>query len=169
MLTREQLYNKMGVPQFLKLILEFNQKRTDWDLSDSVFTLKDEHHSGLVSLKRLFVSHTTEDPSEGSFAEAVFGDVSYWLRVREYKEFKPFVEEWRKEADILRKSKAFKAIIKEVEEEGRNSYAASKYLIEEPWKGTTKAAKTKAKETATKAYNTVSDDYKRLKEEGFLQ
>ena len=63
----------------------------------------------------------------------------------------------------------------EVTEGGRSSFTAAKYLIEENWvnQGQTKdgrAARKEAKDTASKAYerSAVSDDLKRLREEGLL-
>lgn len=168
MLTHDQMYNKVGAPQFLKLVLEFNQLRPQWNLDDAVFTLKAKHE-GLISLRKLFVAHVAEDPTEVSFALAVFDDVAYWTRVREYADFKPYVEKWRAEADIIRKSKAFKSILSEVKEGGRSSFSAAKYLIEEPWKGRAKTTKENIKKTTEKAFDLVRDDLTRLKEEGFIQ
>ncbi|MCA9368199.1 hypothetical protein KC887_08155, partial [Candidatus Kaiserbacteria bacterium] len=74
-------------------------------------------------------------------------------------------------ADVKRKSKAFQAIIKEVTNDGKNSYAAAKYLIEEPWKQKrTKAAKEESRATTEEALisSEVSEDLDRLREAGLL-
>lgn len=158
MLTHDQMYNKSGVPQFLKLIIEFNWLRAQWDLNDAVFTIR-EQKDGYVSLKKLFVDHVVPDPSEATFAQVVFNDVGYWLRVRELKDLKPYIDAWRKEADVIRKSKAFKAMVEEVETNGKSAFSASKYLIEEPWKGRSAQARKTSKETTEKAAKSVKLDF----------
>jgi len=166
-LTSDQMYNKQNVPTFNQLIVEFAIHRVERDKSKSVFTIRQDKE-GYISLKRLFVSHVVDDPSEASFAEAIFGDVGYWLKVRTQKEIKGYLVTWREEADSIRKSLAFKAMIQEVREDGKSSFSAAKYLIEEPWKGRSRAVKAKVTKTTEDAYSSVLDDKKRLQEAGML-
>lgn len=167
MLTREQMYNDMNNPAFQRLVVEFCYQ-SNRDTSKAIFTMR-PHKEGYISLRQIFVQHVAEDPSEASFAETVFGDVGYWLRVREQKEMKSWLPEWREEAEVIRKSNAFKAVIQEVKEEGKNSFAAAKYLIEEPWKGRSKKAVEQKRKTSEKAAaSTVSPEDKALMQE-YLQ
>lgn len=167
-LSKDQMYTPQGVPKLATLIIELCQVRPVRDNDKAVFTLKDEKE-GFVSLKRLFVSHVTQDPTEVTFAEVVFGDVGYWLRVRDHKELQGFLAKWREEAEIIRKSKAFQALVNEIENDGKSAFSAAKYLIEEPWKGTAKVKKEQSKETTEKAYSFHSETLKRLEENGMLQ
>lgn len=95
-----------------------------------IFTLRKEK-GDLISLQQLFIDYTVDDPTETEFALAVFGDVAYWLEMRESIQVKPHVEKWREECDIRRKAMAYKAVINEVKTQGRSSFSAAKFLIEE--------------------------------------
>jgi len=163
LLTRDQMYNKMNSPAFLGLIVEVCQNRPTLDTAKAVFTLRDEK-DGYISLKKLFVTHVAEDPSEASFAQALFGDVGYWLRVSNNRELKEVLPAWREEAEILRKSVAFTSMTREVKEGGRNAFSAAKYLIEEPWKGRAKKVVEQKKKTTEKAAQTISSDIEFMKE-----
>ena len=61
------------------------------------------------------------------------------------------VADWQHEADVKRKSRAFKFIIEEIKNDGRNAYHAAKYLIDEPWKGRTKPAQDKRRKSTVEA------------------
>lgn len=165
-LTRDQIYTANNKPRILCHIMELRQRYEE----EPIFTIRDEKE-GLISLKKLFVSHSVDDPTEASFAEAVFGNVGFWLEVRDIPLLKKHVDQWRIEADIIRKSKAFKTLYNEVVTDGRAALTAAKYLIEEPWKtGKAKAASKKTTEAAAKeAYNEYSEDFERLKEQGLIQ
>ena len=168
--TRDQIYTPQNTLKFLCLIHEL---KPFYQEEPAIFTIRDEKE-GYISLKKLFVRYVSEDPTESLFAEEVFGDVGYWLKVRDKDQIKPLVEEWTKEADVIRKQKAFRAILKEVEKDGKASFTAAKFLIEEPWKNrksstvrkqineTTEAAARKVKED-------YSEDWERLKETGVVQ
>lgn len=132
--------------------------------SEVLFTLKHQDHKGYVSLRKLFISLTVHDPSEVTFAETVFGDMSYWTAIQNSPSLSEYIEEWRQVADIKRKSEAFKAIIDEVQNEGRNRYSAAKFLIDEPWKPKDRASKEKQKKTTQAARTQVNDDVERLRE-----
>jgi len=161
--NREDIYTPKNGLRFLCLIKELC-KPTD----KPIFTIRDEK-TGLISLRTLFLTLVVDDPSEATFAEEVFGDVGYWLKVREHKFLKPFVEDWRQECDVLRKAKAFKAIMNEVKDEGKSSFAASKFIIDEPWKDKRDPkVKAKSKESTNQAADSFKDDFTRLTEEGFL-
>ena len=164
MLTRDQIYTAQQKPKFTCLIMEWCKIE-----DEPIFTIREEKE-GYVSLKKLFVQHTVDDPSEATFAEKVFGDVGYWLDVRESNKLASHISQWREEAEVKRKAKAFKAITTEVKTGGRSAFTAAKFLIEEPWKDkkNPKVAK-EAKETTRTASSVISSDVKRMREEGLLQ
>lgn len=133
-----------------------------------VLTLEAED-SELVCLKTLYMSYAVTDPTEVLFAETVFADLKYWKRLKEAKFFQAYLNEWRELAEEKRKQIAFNAIIQEIESKSRNSFAAAKYLIEEPWKPKTKESKARSQKTTEKALTPFQEDVERLKDLGFLQ
>lgn len=161
--SQEQLWASNGSARTNSLFFESARPG-----DEPLMALQSKTKSG-ITLRELFVPLVTEDPTETLFAETVFGDVRYWLRLREAPFMKNYLEEWTKEADIKRKSKAFETILSEIKTSGRNAYNAAKYLIEEPWKGTTKAARKSRKETTEAALSPFKEDIDRLKEDGLLQ
>lgn len=165
--TRDQIWTPQNRIIFNSLILELRVGPHDFP---AIFTVRGEKE-GLISLRNLFVKYVVDDPTEMDFAEAVFGDTAYWLLARETKAIEPYLEEWRKEADVLRKRKAFKSIIKEVDEGGRSAFSAAKMLIEEPWKGRSAKTRKQVKETTQEAFEkeSYSQDFKRLQEQGLIQ
>lgn len=163
-LTRDQIYTPLNKRKEQSLFVE-----TCAYHNEPIFTVRDEKE-GYISLRKLYIQYVSVDPSEASFAEAVFGDVGYWLHLRENKTLKPFFDEWRVEAEVIRKSMAFKSIVEEVQTKGRSSYSAAKFLIEEPWKDKRNPkVKEESKETTSRASLQVKSDIERLQEEGLLQ
>lgn len=154
--TRDQIYNTMNVAMIRPLLLEEGS-------NSAVFTLSREHKDGYVSLYKLFIQFVVDDPTETTFAEEVFGDISYWFTVRESVTLKNHLEEWREICDVLRKKKAFSAILEEVKTKGRNSFQASKYLIEEPWKKGSPNRR-KVRQTTEQAFeqSTLKEDFERI-------
>jgi hypothetical protein len=166
-LSYSDLYNAQNKAKTKDLFIEYNK--------DSVLTLSKENKDGAISLYKLFVTLTTDDPSEVTFAEEVFGDVGFWLKLQTSPILSSELVEWRRVTAQHRKRKAFAAIIKEVEENGRSSFSAAKYLIEESWKQTgsvkeKRAAKLEAEETAEAAFKNSSfeKDIERLKNSGLF-
>ncbi len=149
MLSKEQMYNTRNVPRFNHLVYEFCIDEVRSDTNEAVISLRGKE--GYIDLKSIFVSLVADDPTEVTFAEAVFSDVGYWLRVRDNKNMQPFLSKWREEAEVVRKSKAFQALVSEVKNDGKNSFSAAKYLIEEPWKGKTKKAVEQKRKTSGQA------------------
>ena len=123
----------------------------------------------LPCLKNYYIDLVVKDPSECEFAETVFNDIAYWLALRETKFFQKYLEKWQTIVEIKRKKIAFSAIVKEVEEGGRSSFTAAKFLIDEPWKPKDKATRDKKRETTTQAFSVFNDDVDRLRENGLLQ
>ena len=142
MLSRNQMYTPGNVRRTASLI--FETCRYD---DKPIFTLNVERE-GYISLQNLYIKYCVDDPTENTFAEEVFGSLEFWLNMKTSKQLGPLFE---------------------VKEEGKNSFQAAKYLIEEPWKKGV-VAKRKAKETTKEAFSTsVQKDAERLKESGYLQ
>ena len=146
-----------------------------------IFTLKEEaieHPSGrpLMPIAQIFIAMAVDDPTEITFSDYIFGSWQVWDKIRNSdKRLVVHVEKWRKEADIRRKALAFSVVVNEVKNEGKSSFAAAKYLIEEGWnpKGQTVDARKKrseARETAQTAFERegLTEDMQRLKEAGLL-
>ena len=172
MLTRDQIYTPQNKPKTTSLVFELSQQA---DI-EAVFTLRDEKE-GFISLQKLFIEMTVEDPSEHTFAEQVFGDFPYWLHFRENKVLKKYLVEWRATAEAKRKSLAFNHIINEVKTQGKNSFQAARYLIDEPWKNKRDpSVKAQSSKTTNEAHEEAlfqnegfSADLKRLRTEGLIQ
>lgn len=124
------------------------------------------------SLYRLYIEFG--DPIEYDFAQAYFENWAHWDRLQSSDWFKPYIEFWRRELDTKIKAKALLAVRAEAESGSRNSFAASKYLLERGWE--TKETKSKSllnkenvekiKQEAAKMTienKRVQDDLERLK------
>ena len=98
----------------------------------------------------------------------------FWQNLTESVFFRKHAEEWRFLAATKRKQLAFKAIVEEVKNNGKSSFTAAKYLIEEPWKTGNamerKRNKKMVSDSADIAFNesTIQSDIKRLREDGVL-
>lgn len=164
MFPKELLYGSKGHMRTQSLFLE-TRRHGD----EPLFTLKPGTRHGCPSLRDLFIEYTVYDPSESSFAEAVFGEVAYWENLKKADWMQDHIEKWRYIADVKRKAIAFKTIIKEVENDGRNAFSAAKYLIDEPWKDKKNPkVKEEVKKTTEEASDRVQEDRLRLIEGGLL-
>jgi hypothetical protein len=164
MFRKDQLWTTNGLPKTNSLF-----KETCKPENVPIMSLNGLDTS-LPCLRELYVALTVDDPTESVFADAVFSDLRYWLKLREAAFMPSYLADWRSEADIKRKQKAFSVIIAAATNvDDKNSFAAAKYLIDEPWKGRTKAVQTVKKDTTAKAYDHFSEDVARLKEEGMMQ
>jgi len=170
LLTPEQLTpNKQGRSRTKSLFVETNT----YNGFDPVLTLG-SRNKDYPSLRDYYISLVPEDPSEYSFAEAVFGDFMAWEKVRTASWFQPWYEEYQLTASAIMKSLAFKAIIQEAKG-GKSAFTAAKFLIDEPWKvkdATDKRkarAQTRASTKAAAESHDFQEDIKRLKELDMLQ
>jgi len=161
MFTRDDLLNDQGRYKTRGLFKEVCRPE-----DEPIFTWsKSSDKEGLINLRDLYLLYSVDDPSEATFAEVVCEDLGWWEEVKTSKWMKDQLNEWRKVATVKRKAKAFKAIIKEIEEGGRSSFTAAKYLIEEPWiDKRTKGAREASQETTEKAHESVSGDLVRLQD-----
>ena len=175
LLAPEDFKNESGVVRTKSLFHEYSYD----DTSSVVFTLKDTGYalpSGreLLPISRLFVESTVQDPTEYTFAMEVFGSWEAWDKIRSGdRRLKAQIEKWRREADVCRKSIAFRSVVEEAQG-GKSAFSASKYLIEETWatKGPDgRSARKQARETAEEAFERsgTAEDIKRLREEGLIQ
>ena len=119
------------------------------DPTHVIFTLKDEdvEHNGntYVSIANLYRSLVPQDPTEYTFAMAVFGNWHVWEVIREAPQLKPYISRWRREAEVKIKSEAIAAIATEMKEGGRSSFTAAKLLLERGWIEKEPASRSKQK------------------------
>lgn len=158
--TEKELWASNGHPKTRSLFKEVA-------MGDDVplMTLGRGNEDEFICLQTLYVNLCTDDPSEVTFVDAVFGDYTYWERLSKARWFQPYLNAWRREADVRRKSKAFKAIIEEVETKGRNSFQAAKFLIGETYKDKRNPeVKKEVDETTKAAKEEFSSDLVRLEE-----
>ena len=130
MFTRDQLYAGNGHMRSTALFLE-SCRPTD----EPIMTLKSlRPHHKVVSLRDEYIKYCVEDPTEVTFALAVFGEVEFWNKLSEKSWMKRWLDDYRAEVDQRRQSLAFEVLWKEIRDGEKNAYQAAKYLIEEPWK-----------------------------------
>ena len=165
--TKDDLYNKSNNMLIRDIFSEWNPS--------ALLTLDKNGKEGKICLFKLYMAHSVDDPSEVTFAEEVFGDIYFWQCLTEANWFEKHITEWRHIAATKRKQKAFKSIIAEVENKGRSSFSAAKYLIEEPWKVGNATERKKIKKQisdsaeAALGDSSVQSDLRRLREEGLIQ
>jgi len=177
MYNLQQLKTDNGIIRTKSLFYELSYVDPEFGL----FTLKQEdivmpNGRPVVALSKLYLALATMDPTEYTFAISVFGSWEVWEKMQTTAPLKKPIEKWRREADVKRKSLAFESVIKEVQEGGRSSYSAAKFLINEEWKakedGRTarKAKSEEAKSTSEEAFERagVTDELTRLKEQGLI-
>ena len=104
-----------------------------------LYTLKDHDYRGYPSMYRLFLESTTLDPTEYSFAMSYLDGWEHWEQLQECEWMKPYVERWRKEAELKLKSKALVRVIELADSGGKDGYLAAKYLLDDGWRPKTKA------------------------------
>ena len=161
-LKHEQIWTNNNQPKTRSLFSETCLQ------SDNPILSLNSNLSGLPFLRPTFVELTIDDPTEVNFAETVFGEFKFWMHLRDVGFMSKYLTEWREEADVKRKRKAFAAILEEVTLNGKSKFSAAKFLIDEPWKGNTKEAKVAKKATTSKAFDVYKDDVTRLQEEGLI-
>lgn len=158
-----------GVTRTKSLFYELSYE----DTQHVLFTLKDEdlEHNGrtYTSLPNLYRNLVPIDPTEYTFAMAVFGNWHVWDKIRNAPQLKPYVKKWREEAEVKIKSEAIKAIALEATSGGRSSFTAAKLLLERGWIEKEAASKAKqalmAKEEEDmdrEAMKLLSEDAERL-------
>lgn len=143
MFDRKQLYTEQGVPKTREIFCELNA-------ANGILSIQNED-APVPSLRKLYVSLTVEDPSEATFVEVVFGDFHYWERLKNSPLMQEHLPAWRHEAAVKRKSEAFKYMVNEIRNDGKNAYGAAKYLIDAPWEPKTRASREANKKSSAEA------------------
>lgn len=154
MFSEDQLLNESGKLRSKSLFYELC-----YDLEYALFTLKEEdivvEGKVLVSLPKLYMAIVPQDPTEYTFAKAVFNSWDIWSRMANSTTLRNYVKNWRKEAEVKIKSEAIKAIAEEMKSGGRSSFSAAKLLLEKGWvdKEPVSAAKKKLQEKEEEELN----------------
>jgi hypothetical protein len=181
MYSLQQLKTENGIIRTKSLFYELSYDSPEYAL----FTLKEEDivmpdGRPATALGKLYIAFATMDPTEYQFATAVFGSWEVWEKMQTTVPLKKPIEKWRREAEVKRKSLAFESVVKEIQEGGRSSFTAAKFLINEEWKATAKAKEDgraarkeknlKDKTTSEEAFERagVNEDLKRLKDQGLI-
>lgn len=93
------------------------------------YTLKEQEHEGLPSLKALYLE--TSDPTEYEFATSYLGGWLHWKALCECSWFQPHLEDWREELEVKLRSEGIKKIAEH--SRGEKGYQAAKYLADRGW------------------------------------
>lgn len=96
-----------------------------------MYTLSPEDKDSYPSLRRLYLE--SPDPTEYLFSVIHLGGWDHWKYLCDESFFKPTVLLWRDEYLIRMKSQALAEIQLAAKGEGKLSYDANKYLLEEGW------------------------------------
>ena len=165
MFTKEQLWAGNNIPRTNSLFVETSRK------GDQPIMSLNGHNEEFPCLRDLYVAYVVDDPSEAVFAEVVFNDIAYWLKLKESAFMPSYLKQWNEIVNIKRKQKAFKVVLSEIENDGKSSFQAAKYIIEEQWNkdSRTKEAKKRTTKTSEKAIDFFKDDLDRLKDVGIVQ
>jgi hypothetical protein len=129
---KDTFKNSSGKIITLKLFIELCYETPE----HAVFSLKEDdldlNGKRYVSLQKLYLAYVPSDPTEYTFAKNVFGSWNIWETVRNSAKVKPHVDKWRREADVIIKSRAIQAIAEEAKE-GKNAFQAAKLLLDRGW------------------------------------
>lgn len=96
-----------------------------------LFTLRENDYDGLPSLRRLYME--ANDPTEYQFAIEHLEGYQHWETLCKCAWFKPYVERWRKELELMVRSYGLKNVMKAAAKDGKDSFQASKYLADRGW------------------------------------
>lgn len=169
MFPKELFRNASGKLYTRELVYELGYSLSE----NTLFTLKDDDieidGKYLYSLKKLYLQHVPNDPTEYTFASTVFNSWEIWETLRNARLLRDYIKKWRREAEVIVKSKAIQAIAEEMNESGKNSFQAAKLLLDRGWieKETLKQQKAsdrkkEEEEMNREAMSMLSEDAKRL-------
>ena len=159
-LSQDQLWGGNGHPFTRSLFWERHVPGRD----TPIMSLGRDNKEGLINLRALYIKYCVDDPTEVDFIDAVFEDFIYWGRLKELDWFQPYLEDWQTEATVRRKKIAYKTMIDEVKNDGKNAFQAAKFLITQPEAPKTRAARRKVKETSELAKGEFAEDITRLED-----
>lgn len=108
------------------------------DKYPAFFTLAEDDRkvdgSHYLSVKRKYLEYA--DPTEHIFATSIFGSYECWESQLNSPTIRPYIDQWRRELDLLLKAKGIKKL-KDAMEEG--DVAAAKWFAESKFKGEDKS------------------------------
>lgn len=136
-LTPDDLYFAQGLVRTKALFVEFcDEPKKDY----AVFTVGHQDRMLLgrkrIALQKLYTQYCVSDPTEYTFAMAVFGEWYAWTKVRTFLNTKRVgdkIGQWEREVAVAIKSRAMNSIVQEMEEGGRSSFSAAKFLSDRGW------------------------------------
>ena len=123
----------------------------DGERENVLYTLKRSPHEGYKSLFEEYMR--IGDPTEYTFAQECFEGWEHWKILCETTWFKPYIDAWREELQVMIQSKGLMRIKEEaLNPDSRNSYQAAKLLLDRGWAD---------KETKQRITRTAKDKIKR--------
>lgn len=93
-----------------------------------LYTLKDIDYEGYLSLFKLYME--MRDITEYQFANKYFLSFSHWEHLCSLHWFKPYIERWRKELDLLIQAEALQRILIDAKSGSKTSSTSNKYLLD---------------------------------------
>jgi hypothetical protein len=134
----------------------------------AIYTLKEQEHHGLPSLKTLYLElSTSPEAGEYDFAIQCLDGWKHWSHLCSISWFKPILAEWREELEVKVRSQAIKQIAAQAKGKAR-SYQAAKFMAEKGWVSAkeagrpTKADIVREARIAAGVTSEVEDDLRRL-------
>lgn len=127
------------------------------------YTLKEQEHEGLPSLKALYLQ--ASDPTEYEFAKAHLGGWLHWKTLCQSSWFQPHLEEWREELEIKLRSEAIKKIAEH--SRGDKGYQAAKFLADRGWDlrkagAPSKEEKERERKVQSRMHDEIDEDMARI-------
>lgn len=125
-----------------------------------IYTLLPYEVDGLPSLHQLYLGYN--DMTEYSFAKECLGGWDHWQTILNSgnERLLDAIATWRSELEAKIKFEAFERIKNEAEADGRNGFAANRYLIERSWAGDFSKPKPKEEKKRGRPPKVKDDAYK---------
>ena len=128
---KDKMKDKLGRYRTMSLFREFYLNEEGSDL-EPVYCLKDEDPQGkLPSLKQMYME--IGDPTEYEFAIQAFGSYQHWLKIKNARAIKKFVEDWPIELEVKLRSEGIRSVVDEALN-GKSKFNAAKFLAKGEWK-----------------------------------
>lgn len=117
------------------LFLEYYRDGGNTPKEKVIYTAMPYEVEGYPSLQNLYLSYN--DMTEYSFAKECLGGWDHWQTILSSgnERLLDAIASWRAELEAKIKFEAFERIKNEAEADGRNGFAANRYLIERSWAG----------------------------------
>lgn len=131
-----------------------------------LFTLYPEDVDGITSLYRLYMEEA--DASEYFFAKKHLGGWEHWQKLSQSTFFKPYIQDWRKELEVLIRAKALQKLIEVANNPThKSSYDANKLLVKEGYKEKEKTSKRgrPTKDEITKEATRIASEEDQIKQD----